>query len=116
MIEEIKIIINWLSEENDELNQYRLGIYLLSWSKAVVVASNITYLPGGKIADITPRIICLVGDYFDLCPRNIMLIEHYPSDNLLDEDKYLHVLLKNNEIMRYEINEHELTRLIYYSV
>ena len=116
MIEEIKIIINWLSEEDDELNQYRLRIYLLSWIKAVVVASDITYLPGRKIADITPRIIHLVGDYFDLCPFNIMLVEHYPSDNLLDEDIYLHVLFKNNETMRYEIDKDKLTRLIYYSV
>ena len=117
MIDEVKIIINWLSsKDDDELNQYRLRIYFLSWIEAVVVASDITHLPGGKIADITPRIICLVGDYFDLCPRNIMLVEHYPSDNLQDEDVYLHILLKDDEIMRYEINEHELTRLIYYSV
>ena len=43
LIEEIKIIINWLSEEDNELNQYRLSIfYWVSWVKAVVVASDIT--------------------------------------------------------------------------
>ena len=116
MIDEVKIIINWLSEEDDELNQYRLRICLLSWNKAVVVASDITHLPGMEIADLTPRIICLVGDYFNLCPHNIMLVEHYTSDSLLDEDVYLQVLFKNNETMRYEISEDKLTRLIYYSV
>ena len=114
MIEEVKIIINWLSEEDDELNQYRLRICFLSWIKAVVIASDITHLPGNKIANITSRITHLVSDYFDMCPRNIMLVEHYPSDNLLDEDTYFHVLLKNNETMRYEISEDKLTRLIYF--
>ena len=83
LIEEIKIIINWLSEEDDELNQYRLRIfYWVSWVKAVVVASDITLLPGNKIADITPRIIRLVGNYFDLFPNQIMLVEHYPVSSL----------------------------------
>ena len=116
MIEEVKIIVNWLSQEDDELNQYRLRIYWLSWIKAVVVASDISCFPGRKIADITPRIIHLVDDCFELFSNNIMLIEHYPSDNLLGEDIYLHVLLRNNETMRYEINEHELTQLICYCV
>ena len=113
LMEEVKIIINWLSED-DELNQYHLRICWLSWIKAVVVASDMTHFQGRKIADITPRIIHLVSDYFDLCSCNIMLVEHYPSENLLDEDIYLHVLFKNNETMRYEIDEDELTRIIYY--
>ena len=116
MIDEVKIIINWLSSEDDELNQYRLRIYLLSWVKAVVVASDITHFPRREITDLTPRIICLVGDYFDLFPRNIMLVEHYPSNNLPDEDVYLHVLFKNNETMRYEISKDKLMQLIYYSI
>lgn len=113
MIDEVKIIINWLSEEDDELNQYRLRIYLLSWVKAVVIASDITHFPGRKIADLTPRIVCLVSDYFDLCPSNMMLVEHYPISSLR-EDLYLHVLHVNNEAMRHEINEDELMQLIYY--
>ena len=112
MIEEIKIIINWLSEEDDELNQYRLRIfYWVSWVKAVVVASDITLLPGNKIADITPRIIRLVGNYFDLFPNQIMLVEHYPVSSLYTE-LYLHVLCVNNEVIRYEIDKNELTQLI----
>ncbi len=114
LIEETKIIINWLCED-DELNQYRLRIYWLNWIQAVVVVSNITELPGRKIADITPRIICLVADCFDLFPSNIMLVEHYPRGNLLNKDVYFHVLFKNNETMRYLISKDELTRLIYYS-
>lgn len=117
MIKEVKIIINWLSEEEDEneLNQYRLRIYWLSWFKAIVVASNITNLPGKKISDNTARIICLVADCFDLFPSNIMLVEHYPGGNLLDRDVYFHVLLKNNETARHRISKDELMRLIYYS-
>ena len=112
MIEEIKIIINWLSEEGDELNQYRLHIfYWVSWVKAVVVASDITLLPGNKIADITPQIIRLVGNYFDLFPNQIMLVEHYPVSGL-HEELYLHVLCVNNEAMKYEIDKDELTQLI----
>ena len=69
LIEEVKIIINWLSEEDDELNQYRLRIYCVSWDRAVVIASNITLLPGKKISEITPRIIRSVKNYFDLSPN-----------------------------------------------
>ena len=115
MIDEVNIIITWESEEDDELNQYRLHIYWLSWLKAVVVASDMTHFSCRKIANITPQIICWVSDCFDLFPRNIMLVEHYPSDNSLDEDLYFHVLFKNNETLRYEIDQDKLTRLIYYS-
>ncbi|WP_019507790.1 hypothetical protein [Pleurocapsa sp. PCC 7319] len=116
MIDEVNIIVTWESKKDDELNQYRLRIYLLSWIKAIVVASDITHFPHRKIADITPQIIRMVGDYFDLCPRNIMLVEHYPSDNSQDKDIYLHILLKGDEIMRYEIEKDKLTRLIYYLI
>lgn len=116
MIDEVNIIITWESEKDDELNQYHLHICWLSWDKTIVVVSDLTHFPGRKIADITPQIICWVSDCFDLCPHNIMLVEHYPSDNLLDEDRYLHVLFKNNEAMRYEIDKDKLTRLIYYSL
>lgn len=111
MIEKVKIIINWLSPEDDDLNQYRLGIYWLSWVKAVVVVSNITNLPGRKIANITPQIICFVNDNFDLSTNQIMLVEHYPISSL-DENLYLHVLCVNNEAIKYEISEDELTQLI----
>ena len=114
MIEEERITINWLSE-NDELNQYRLGIYWLSWNKAIVVASDITHLPGRKIADLTPQIIRFVNDNFDLSVNRFMLVEHYPISSLR-EDLYLHVLYVNNEAMRYEISKDMLTRLTYYSM
>ena len=116
MIDELNIIITWESEKDDELNRYHLRICCLSWVKTVVVVSDITHFPGRKIANITPQIICWVSDCFDLCSRNIMLVEHYPSDNLLDKDLYFHVLFKNNETMRYEIDQDKLTQLIYYSV
>ena len=112
MIEEVKTIINWLSPEDDELNQYRLRIYWVSLVKAVVVASDITVLPKRKIADITPQIICLVKDYFDLFPNQIMLVEHYPVTDAPDRDVYLHVLCVNNEAIRYEISNNELIQLI----
>ena len=112
LIEEVKIIINWLSEEDDELNQYRLRIcYWVSWDRAVVIASNITLLPGNKIADLTPRIIRSVRNYFDLSPNQIMLVEHYPISSL-HEELYLHVLCINNEAIRYEIDKNELMQLI----
>ena len=111
MIEEVKIIINWLSEENDELNQYRLRIYWLTLVKAVVIVSNITNLPGRGIADITPQIICFVNNNFDLSLDRIMLIEHHPISDL-NENLYLHVLRVNHEIVRYEITTDELARLI----
>ena len=113
MIEELKITINWLSED-DELNQYRLRIYWLSSTKAIVIASNITYLPGRKIADITPQIISFVSNNFDLSVNRVMLVEHYPNSGLLHEDLYLHVLYVNNEAMRYEISKDKLMRLIHY--
>ena len=111
MIEKVKIIINWLSPEDDDLNQYRLRIYWLSWVKAVVVVSNITNLPGRKIANITSQIIHFVNDNFDLSTNQIMLVEHYPISSL-DENLYLHVLCVNNEAIKYEISEDELTQLI----
>ena len=114
MIEELKITINWLSED-DELNQYRLHICWLSWTKAIVIASNITDLPGKKIADITPQIIRFVNNNFDLSVDRVMLVEYYPTSSLR-EDLYLHVLYVNNEAMRYEISEGMLNRLIYYSM
>ena len=110
MIEEVKTIINWLSPEDDELNQYRLRIYWVSLVKAVVVASDITVLPKRKIADITPQIIRLVKDCFDLVPDRLMLVEHYPIS--IHEELYLHVLCVNNEFIRYEISNNELTQLI----
>ena len=113
-MDEVKIIIDWLSED-DELNQYRLRICWLSWTKAIVIASDITCLPGRKIADITPQIICWVSNCFDLFPSNIMLVEHYPISSLR-EDLYLHVLYVNNEAMRYEISKDKLMRLIYYLI
>lgn len=112
MIEEVKVIINWLSEEEDELNQYRLRIYWLSWIRAVVVASNITSLPGKKIADITPEIIHFVSNNFDLSVNKVMLVEHYPLANVADGDVYLHLLFVNHEVIRYEISKDKLTRLI----
>ena len=112
MIDEVKIIINWLSEDDDELNQYRLRLCWLSWTKVIVIVSDITGLPGRKIADIMPQIICWVSDLFDLFPTNIMLVEHYPISSLR-EDLYLHVLYVNNEAMRYEISEDKLMGLIY---
>ena len=107
-----KIIVNWLSPEDDELNQYRLRIYWLSWVRAVVVASDITVYPGRKIANITPRIICLVRNRFNLFPNQIMLVEHYPLASVLDADVYFHLLIVNNEVIRYEISKDELTLLI----
>ena len=112
LMEEVKTIVNWLSED-DELNQYRLRIYWVSWTKAIVIVSDITSLPGRKIADLTLQIIRLVKDCFDLFPNQIMLVEHYPISSLR-EDLYLHVLCVNNETMRYEISEDELSRLTYY--
>ena len=82
MNDKVKIIINWLSKEDDELNQYRLSLYWVSLVRAVVVVSNITNLPGRKIANITPQIIRLVKDCFDLFPNQIMLVEHYPISSL----------------------------------
>ena len=114
MNDEVKIIVDWLSEDN-ELNQYRLRIYWLSWTKAIVIVSDITGFPGRKIADLTLQIIRLVRDYFDLFPNQIMLVEHYPISSLR-EDLYLHVLYINNETMRYEISEDELSCLTYYLV
>ena len=114
MIEEVRITINWLSED-DELNQYRLRIYWLSWTKAIVIASNITDLPGRKIADLTPQIIRFVSNNFDLSVEQFMLVEHYPISSLR-EDLYLHVLYVNNEVMRYEISEDTLMRLTHYSM
>ena len=115
--DEVKIIINWLSEKDDELNQYRLHIYRLNWIRAVIVVSNITVFPGRTIADITPRIICFACDYCDLFADKIMLVEHYsisnvPNENVPNEDVYFHLLFANNEVTRYEISEDELTRLI----
>ena len=114
MIEEVRITINWLSED-DELNQYRLRIYWLSWTKAIVIASNITDLPGRKIADLTPQIIRFVSNNFDLSVERVMLVEYYPTSSLC-EDLYLHVLYVNNKAMRYEISKDMLMRLTYYSM
>ena len=100
-----------MSPEDDDLNQYRLRIYWLSWIKAVVVVSNITNLPGRKIANITTQIIHFVNDNFDLSTNQIMLVEHYPISSL-DENLYFHVLCVNNEVIRYEVSEDELTSLI----
>ena len=111
MIEEVKIIINWKSEEDDELNRYRLRIYWLSRVEVVVFASDITGLPGRRIADITPQIIRFINNNFDLSTNKVMLVEHYPISSLR-EDLYLHVFYVNNEIIRYEISRDELTRLI----
>ena len=110
-MEEVKTIVNWLSED-DELNQYRLRIYWIGWVRAVVVASDITVLPGRKIADITPRIIHLVKDCFDLFPNQIMLIEHYSISNVPNEDVYFHLLFVNDEVIRYEISKNKLMCLI----
>ena len=112
MIDEETIIINWLSEEDDELNQYRLRIYWLSWIRAVVVASNITVFPCRRIIDITPQIICFACDYCDRFPDKIMLVEHYSLANVLDGDVYFHLLFVNNEITRYDMSKDELTCLI----
>ena len=110
--DEVKIIVNWLSKEDDELNQYRLRIYQLNWIRAVVVVSNITVFPGRKIADITPRIICFACDYCDLFPDKIMLVEHYSISNLPDGDVYFHLLFVNNETIRHEISKDKLAWLI----
>ena len=111
-IEEVKTIVNWRSPKDEELNQYCLRIYWVSWVRAVVVASDITVLPESKIADITPEIIRVVRDCFDLFPNQIMLVEHYPITNVPDGDVYLHLLLANKEFIRYEISNNELMRLI----
>ena len=114
--DEAKVIINWISKEDDELNQYRLSVYRLSSIRAVVVASNVTVFPGRRIADITPRIIHIACEYCDLLPNNIMLVEHYPIANLPDAKVYLHVMFINNEAMRYEISQDKLIWLIGKSI
>ena len=111
LMEEVKTIVNWLSED-DELNQYRLRIYWVSWTKAIVIVSDITSLPGRKIADLTLQIIRLVKDCFDLFPNQIMLVEHYSISNVPNGDVYFHLLSVNNEVIRYDISEDELTCLI----
>lgn len=115
MIEKVKIIINWLSEENNKFNRYRLRIYWVSRDKAVVVASDITLVRGNKIADLTLQIIRIVRYYFDLSSNQIMLVEHYPISSLHTE-LYLHVLYVNNEFIKYEISKDELTWLISKSI
>ena len=111
-MDEANIIIYWLSPEDNRFNQYRLRIYWLSWIRAVVIASNITVFPGRTIADITPEITCLACEYCDLFPDKIMLVEHYSISNVPNGDVYLHLLSVNNEIIRYDISEDELTCLI----
>ena len=111
MIEEVKLLVNWVSEEDGELNQYRLRICWFSSLKAIVVVTYITSFTGRKISDITPQIICFVSSNFDLSTDKIMLIEHYPI-NSLSEDIYFHILYVNNEAIRYEISQDELARLI----
>ena len=111
-MDEAKIIVNWLSPEDNKFNQYCLRIYWLSWIRAVVVASNITVFPGRRIADITPRIICLACEYCDLFPDKIMLVEHYPISNVPNGDVYFHLLSVNNEIIRYDISKDKLAWLI----
>lgn len=111
MIEKVKLIINWTSKEDDEINQYSLRIYWRTLVEAVVVVSNITNFPGRKIGDITPQIIDFVNNIFDISTDKVMLVEHYPISSL-HEDIYFHVLYVNNEPIKYEINKNELIGLI----
>ena len=112
MLYEVNIVLNWKRKPDEELNQYRLRIYRLDRSSIIAVASNITTFANRTIADITPEILNFVSQYFNVSQHKIMLVEHYLLNNIKNADIYFHVVLINNEAIRYDLSKDKLKRLI----
>lgn len=109
---DVDTVFSWESETDLEPNKCRMRIYWITWEKAVVLATDLTDNPGCKIANVTKELIHFTSHIYDLAPCKIMLVEHYSSNEFLDEDIYLQVLLTNNEVIRQKIDKSKLIELI----
>ena len=113
MVYEVDTVFDWQSEKDPAHNQCRIRIYWITWEKAIIVATDISENSAdSKIAKCTKEIISFASNLYDLFPNKTMLIEHYPKQDLSDEDIYLQVLLTKDKTVRYEIEREDLIRLI----
>lgn len=110
--DDIDTVLNWIVEGDSKSNKCRVRIYWITWEKAIVIVTNITYYSGRKITDATKEIISFVTNIHSLSPSKLMLVEHYPASNLSEEDLYHQVLLTNNEAIRHEIDRSKLLKLL----
>lgn len=108
----VDAVFEWQTEGDYEYSSCRLSIYWITWDKAIVFFRNRSNNPDNKIVDISKKIMLLVSQNYDLAPNKTMLIEHYITDDSVEEDTYLQVLRVNNEAIRYEIKKSELIKLI----
>ena len=106
----IRFFLGSLKRILNRTNAVCVSIGLLG-KKAVVLATDLTDNPGCKIANVTKELIHFTSHIYDLAPCKIMLVEHYSSNEFLDEDIYLQVLLTNNEVIRQKIDKSKLNRI-----
>jgi hypothetical protein len=105
-------VFSWESKVDHELNKCRIRIYWITWDKAIIIATDLTNIPERKIAKVTKEIISFINQSYNLTPSKMMLIEHYQINDLPEQDTYLQVLLTNQEVIKYEIDQRRLKELI----
>jgi hypothetical protein len=112
----VDTVFSWESEVDYKLNKCRIRIYWVTWEKAVVVATDMTDNSGSKIANVTKELLRFIYHIYDLVPCKIMLVEHYSVNNSFQDDTYLQVLLVNDEVIRYKIDQNRLMKLTEKSI
>lgn len=112
MTNSVDTVFEWKKEGNYESNKCRIRIYWLTWEKAIVIVTDLGDRFGRQIANATEEIISFAADFYHLAPNKTMLVEHYITVNLYDEDTYLHVLLVDDEPIRYKMKRSNLIKLI----
>ena len=107
----VDTVFEWKSPGDRQLNKCRLRIYWLTWEKAIIIATNLSDRSQTQVGDATEEIISFANNYHNLAPNKIMLVEHYLTDDPL-QDTYVQILLIDSEPIRYQVSQHELTELI----
>ena len=106
----------WKSKKNKKSHKCSIKTYWITWEKAIVIATNLTDEIGQEFRDITKEIINFINKEYQLSPKKIMLIEHYPKNSISNKEIYLQVLLTDRRFIRYEIDKKKLVALINKSI
>lgn len=112
VVNDVDTVFTWESEKDSQPNKCRIRVFWLSWEKTLVIVTKLAENQGRNIASTTIELTRLIANLYDLTRRKMMWLEHYPATNTTDQDKYLQVILLNNQAVRYEIESQQIETLI----
>ena len=80
----------------DTSNKYcecYLRAYWISEFNVVIIATDLNGNDDKKINHMTKEVVDFISHTYNISPNQLMLIEHYPSNEEQDYEYYIHVLL-----------------------